>query len=233
MSVAVPSEALKAPVITIDGPSGSGKGTISRAVARALGWHFLDSGALYRGVGVAAVRAGADLADEHALARLALDADIRFEDRIDDEPHVWLGEDDISAAIRTEEAGQAASKVAAQPAVRAALLAKQREFQLAPGLVADGRDMGTIVFPDAELKVFLTASAAERARRRHKQLSEKGIKAILSALLCEIEERDLRDRTRSVAPLVPAHDAHTIDSTTQSIDDVVATVLAWAASLKR
>ena len=182
-----------APVITIDGPSGSGKGTISRAVARALGWHFLDSGALYRAVGVAAVRSGADLADEQALARLALDADIRFEDRIDSEPHVWLGDEDISADIRTEEAGQAASKVAAQPAVRAALLAKQRAFQVAPGLVADGRDMGTIVFPEAELKVFLTASAAERARRRHKQLSEKGITAILPALLREIEERDLRD----------------------------------------
>ncbi|MBK9655330.1 MAG: (d)CMP kinase [Rhodanobacteraceae bacterium] len=222
-----------APVITIDGPSGSGKGTISRAVARALGWHFLDSGALYRGVGVAALRAGIDLADASALAQLALNADIRFEDRIDSEPHVWLGSDDISDAIRTEEAGQAASKVAAQPAVRAALLARQQAFQQPPGLVADGRDMGTIVFPQAELKVFLTASAAERARRRHKQLSEKGIRAILPALLREIEERDLRDRTRSVAPLVPAHDAHTIDSTSQSIDDVVATVLVWAAPLKR
>lgn len=222
-----------APVITIDGPSGSGKGTISRAVARALGWHFLDSGALYRGVGVAALRAGIDLTDASALADLALNADIRFEDRIDSEPHVWLGRDDISDAIRTEEAGQAASKVAAQPAVRAALLARQQAFAQPPGLVADGRDMGTIVFPQAELKVFLTASAAERARRRHKQLSEKGIEAILPALLREIEERDLRDRTRSVAPLVPAADARTIDSTSQSIDDVVATVLAWAAALPR
>ena len=168
-----------------------------------------------------------------ALAALALSADIRFEDRIDSEPHVWLGDDDISEAIRTEEAGQAASRVAAQPAVRAALLARQQAFQQAPGLVADGRDMGTIVFPQAQLKVFLTASAAERARRRHKQLSEKGIRAILPALLREIEERDLRDRTRSVAPLIPAHDAHTIDSTTSSIDDVVATVLDWAAPLKR
>jgi CMP/dCMP kinase len=229
----VSQSAPPAPVITIDGPSGSGKGTISRAVARALGWHFLDSGALYRAVGVAAVRSAADLADEQALARLALDADIRFEDRIDSEPHVWLDDEDISADIRTEEAGQAASRVAAQPAVRAALLAKQRAFQVDPGLVADGRDMGTIVFPEAELKVFLTASATERARRRHKQLSEKGITAILPALLREIEERDLRDRTRSVAPLVPAHDARTIDSTTQSIDDVVAIVLAWAAPLKR
>jgi len=222
-----------APVITIDGPSGSGKGTISRAVARKLGWHFLDSGALYRGVGVAALRLGVDLGDSEAMARLAREADIRFEDRIDGDPHVWFGSEDISDDIRTEEAGQAASKAAAQPAVRAALLERQRDFQQAPGLVADGRDMGTIVFPQAELKVFLTASAAERARRRHKQLSEKGIEAILPALLREIEERDLRDRTRSVAPLVPAADARTIDSTSQSIDDVVATVLAWAAALPR
>lgn len=221
-----------APVITIDGPSGSGKGTISRAVARRLGWHFLDSGALYRGVGVAALRLGVDLADSEAMAKLAREADIRFEDRIDSDPHVWFGSEDISDDIRTEEAGQAASKAAAQPAVRAALLERQRDFQQAPGLVADGRDMGTIVFPLAELKVFLTASAEERARRRHKQLSEKGIEAILPALLREIEERDLRDRTRSVAPLVPAADARTIDSTSQSIDDVVATVLAWAAVLR-
>ncbi len=224
--------AAAAPVITIDGPSGSGKGTISRAVARALGWHFLDSGALYRAVGVAAFRSGADLADAIAMAALALSADIRFEDRIDGEPHVWLGNEDISEAIRSEEAAQAASKVAAQPAVRDALLARQRAFLQQPGLVADGRDMGTIVYPQAELKVFLTASAAERARRRHKQLSEKGIRAILPALLREIEERDLRDRTRSVAPLIPAHDARTIDSTSQSIEDVVATVLSWAAPLR-
>ncbi len=220
-----------APVICIDGPSGSGKGTISRAVARALGWHFLDSGALYRAVGVAALSGGYPLDDEPSLAKLALHADIEFEDRIDREPHVWLGEDDISEMIRTEDAGQAASKVAALPAVRAALLQKQRNFAQPPGLVADGRDMGTVVFPGAELKVFLTASAEERARRRHKQLSEKGIEAILPALLREIEERDLRDRTRAVAPLVPASDARLIDSTSQSIDDVVATVLDWARAL--
>ncbi|MFO1494224.1 MAG: (d)CMP kinase [Lysobacterales bacterium] len=222
-----------AAIITIDGPSGSGKGTISRLVARALGWHFLDSGALYRGVGVSALRAGLDLGDAEAVAAHTLATDIRFEDRIDGEPHVWLGGEDISDAIRTEEAGQAASKVAAQPAVRAALLQKQRDFREPPGLVADGRDMGTIVFPDAQLKVFLTASAEERARRRHKQLSEKGVRAMMSALLREIEERDLRDRTRSVAPLVPAPDARIIDSTSQSIDEVVATVLDWAAPLAR
>jgi cytidylate kinase len=221
------------PVITIDGPSGSGKGTVSRAVARALGWHFLDSGALYRAVGVAALRSGTDLADSKALVELTGRAGIRFEDRLDDEPLILLGGEDISAAIRSEEAGMAASKVAAQPEVRAALLARQRGFRQPPGLVADGRDMGTVVFPDAPLKVFLTASAGERARRRHKQLSEKGIDAMLSVLLREIEERDLRDRTRSVAPLVPAGDARIIDSTSLSIEDVVATVLDWAASLPR
>jgi CMP/dCMP kinase len=221
------------PVIAIDGPSGSGKGTISRAVARALGWHFLDSGALYRAVGVAALRAGVNLADSQALVTLTGGAGIRFEDRLDDEPLILLGGEDISAAIRSEEAGMAASKVAAQPDVRAALLARQRGFRQPPGLVADGRDMGTVVFPDAQLKVFLTASAGERARRRHKQLSEKGIDAMLPVLLREIEERDLRDRTRSVAPLIPAGDARIIDSTSLSIDQVVATVLDWAASLPR
>jgi cytidylate kinase len=220
-----------APVITIDGPSGSGKGTISRAVARALGWHFLDSGALYRAVGVAAMRSGVNLNDAEALADLALTSDISFEDRIDVEPRIWLYEDDITDAIRTEEAGQSASVVAALSPVRAALLDKQRRFRALPGLVADGRDMGTVVFPDAELKVFLTASAEERARRRHKQLKEKGVKASLAGLLREIEARDLRDTTRTVAPLVPAQDAHQLDSTVQSIESVVATVLEWAAPL--
>lgn len=222
-----------APVITIDGPSGSGKGTISRAVARELGWHFLDSGALYRAVGVAAMRAAVDLNDGQALARLALTSDISFEDRIDVEPRIWLDGDDITDAIRTEEAGQAASKVAALPPVRDALLDKQRQFRALPGLVADGRDMGTVVFTDAQLKVFLTASADERARRRHKQLKEKGIKASLTTLLREIEARDLRDRTRLVAPLVPAPDSLALDSTVQSIESVVATVLQWAAPLAR
>jgi cytidylate kinase len=221
------------PVIAIDGPSGSGKGTISRAVARALGWHFLDSGALYRAVGVAALRSGTDLADSDALVGLIRAAGIRFEDRLDQEPLILLGGEDISAAIRSEEAGMAASRVAAQPAVRATLLVRQRDFRQPPGLVADGRDMGTVVFPDADLKVFLTASAEERARRRHKQLSEKGIDAMMSVLLREIEERDLRDRTRSVAPLVPADDARIIDSTSLSIDAVVATVLDWATPLAR
>jgi cytidylate kinase len=221
------------PVITIDGPSGSGKGTVSRAVARALGWHFLDSGALYRAVGVAALRAGTDLEDSGALVELIHAAGIGFADRLDQDPVILLGAEDISAAIRSEEAGMAASKVAAQPAVRAALLARQRAFRQWPGLVADGRDMGTVVFPDADLKIFLTASAEERARRRHKQLSEKGIDAMLPVLLREIEERDLRDRTRSVAPLVPADDARIIDSTALSVDAVVAMVLAWAKPLAR
>lgn len=223
----------QAAVIAIDGPSGSGKGTISRAVARALGWHFLDSGALYRAIGLAAVRAGCDLDDPQALARLALEADIRFEDRGLEEPRIWLGTEDIGGAIRSEEAGQAASKVASLGPVRAALFERQRAFRRPPGLVADGRDMGTVVFRDADLKVFLTASAEERARRRHKQLSEKGIDAMLPALLREIEERDRRDTTRAVAPLKPAEDARIIDSTSQSIDEVVAQVLDWAAPLRR
>jgi len=179
------------------------------------------------------MRSGVDLADTKALAWLALNSDISFEDRIDIEPRIWLDGDDITEAIRTEDAGSAASKVAALPSVRDALLDKQREFRAFPGLVADGRDMGTVVFPDAQLKVFLTASAEERARRRHKQLKEKGAKASLPGLLREIEARDLRDRTRAVAPLVPAPDALTLDSTVQSIESVVATVLEWAARLAR
>lgn len=220
------------PVIAIDGPSGSGKGTVSRAVARALGWHFLDSGALYRAVGLAAVAAGIDLNDTDALAMLAFSAPIRFEDLGESEPRIWLGDEDISHSIRGEQAAHAASMVAAQAPVRTALFERQRAFRAPPGLVADGRDMGTVVFTDADLKVFLTASAEERARRRHKQLSEKGIQAILPALLSEIEERDRRDTSRSVAPLKAAPDAHVIDSTKWSIEDVVSQVLEWATPLR-
>lgn len=222
------------PVLTIDGPSGSGKGTISAAVAAALGWHLLDSGAIYRAVGYAAGMAGLDLSDPEAVTRCAQNTRIAFRAPREGGPaRVFINGFDATDEIRTETCGAAASAIAAMPAVRSALFERQRAFRKAPGLVADGRDMGTIVFPTAELKVFLTASAEERARRRHKQLSEKGIAAMLSALLREIEERDLRDRTRSVAPLVPAADARTIDSTSQSIEDVVRTVLDWAAPLAR
>ena len=217
-------------VIAIDGPTASGKGTIAQRLADRLGWHYLDSGALYRLAALRALRAGCGL---DASAGVVL-ADLAGAMRpVFEGGRIRMDGEDVTDAIRAEAVGDAASRIAGLPAVRSALIDLQRRARRAPGLVADGRDMGTVIFPDAVLKVFLTASAAERARRRHKQLSEKGIRAILPALLREIEERDLRDRTRSVAPLIPAHDAHTIDSTTSSIDDVVATVLDWAAPLKR
>jgi CMP/dCMP kinase len=218
----------KVPVMTIDGPSGSGKGTVSRAAARALGWALLDSGALYRLVALAARRAAYSLDDGPALARLAEDIDIRFGSRDSDEEIVWLDGKDVTGAIRTEEAGNDASKVAALPAVRAALLERQRRFAVLPGLVADGRDMGTVVFPEAEVKIFLTASAAERAARRHKQLKEKGVAATLAALSLEIAERDQRDMTRAIAPLVPSADAVLLDTTGMSVDAVVRRVLEVA-----
>jgi CMP/dCMP kinase len=214
--------------MTIDGPSGSGKGTVSRAAARALGWALLDSGALYRLVALAGRRAAHSLDDGPALARLAEDIDIRFGSRDSDEEIVWLDGKDVTGAIRTEEAGNDASKVAAQPAVRAALLERQRRFAVPPGLVADGRDMGTVVFPEAEVKIFLTASAAERAGRRHKQLKEKGVAATLAALSLEIAERDQRDMNRAVAPLVPSTDAVLLDTTGMSVDAVVGRVLEVA-----
>ena len=216
--------------MTIDGPSGSGKGTVGRAAARALGWALLDSGALYRLVALAARRAAHSLDDEPALARLAEDIDIRFGARDLDEEIVWLDGKDVTGAIRTEEAGNDASKVAGLPAVRAALLERQRRFAVPPGLVADGRDMGTVVFPEAEVKIFLTASAAERAARRHKQLKEKGVAATLAALSLEIAERDRRDSTRAIAPLVASADAVLLDTTGVSIESVVEQVLALARS---
>jgi CMP/dCMP kinase len=218
----------KVQVMTIDGPSGSGKGTVSRAAARALGWALLDSGALYRLVALAARRAAHSLDDGPALARLAEDIDIRFGSRDSDEEIVWLDGKDVTGAIRTEEAGNDASKVAALPAVRAALLERQRRFAVPPGLVADGRDMGTVVFPEAEVKIFLTASAAERAARRHKQLKEKGVAATLAALSLEIAERDQRDMNRAIAPLVPSADAVLLDTTGMSVDAVVGRVLEVA-----
>jgi len=215
-----------APVLTIDGPSGSGKGTISRIVAERLGWHYLDSGALYRVVGYAAGRARADLADRAGLAALALRTDIRFVTDRDAEPRVLVDGVDATDAIRTETAGTAASAIASIPEVRQALLAKQHAFRTPPGLVADGRDMGTVVFPDAPCKVFLTASAAQRAERRHKQLKEKGVSVNLGDLLREILARDARDAERAVAPLKPASDAVLIDTTDVPVARVVESVLA-------
>ena len=219
-----------APVMTIDGPSGSGKGTVSRAAARALGWALLDSGALYRLVALAGRQKGVDLADEPGLARLAQAADMAFGSGSSGEEVVRLDGKDVTGAIRTEEAGNDASKVAALPGVRAALLERQRRFAAPPGLVADGRDMGTVVFPQADLKIFLTATPEERALRRHKQLKDKGSDVSLPALSREIAERDLRDQTRQVAPLRPAPDACVIDSTGLEVEAVVGRVLELGAA---
>ena len=215
-------------IMTIDGPSGSGKGTVSRAAARALGWALLDSGALYRLVALAGRQAGVGLDDAPRLAQLAIASDIRFGSGPSDEEVVWLDGKEVTGAIRTEEAGNDASKVAANPLVRAALLERQRRFAVPPGLVADGRDMGTVVFPHAEVKIFLTASAAERAARRYKQLKEKGVAATLAALSLEIAERDQRDMNRAIAPLVPSADAILLDTTGMSVDAVVERVLGVA-----
>jgi CMP/dCMP kinase len=219
------------PVITIDGPSGSGKGTISRAVARSLGWALLDSGALYRLVALAARRADVSLGDAGRLGSLAGRFNIRFGSKVSGEEAVWLDEEDVTRAIRTEGAGNDASKVAALAPVRAALLERQRRFAVPPGLVADGRDMGTVVFPHAKVKIFLTASPAERALRRYKQLKEKGVTANLAALSLEIAERDERDSTRSASPLVASADATMLDTTGMSVDDVVERVLRIARAL--
>jgi CMP/dCMP kinase len=213
------------PVLTIDGPSGSGKGTVSRAAANALGWGLLDSGALYRLVALAGRRAGIALDDEPGLSRLAEGLDIRFGAGPAGEEIVWLKGQDVTRAIRTEGAGNDASKVAAYPGVRAALLERQRRFAMPPGLVADGRDMGTVVFPGALLKIFLTASLEERVLRRHKQLKEKGVAATLAALSLELAERDRRDIARSASPLVASADAVLLDTTGMPVDAVVERVL--------
>jgi len=207
------------PVITIDGPSGSGKGTIASLLAERLGWHFLDSGALYRVLGLAAVRQGVGLDRAASLAELARALAVEF---VDD--RVLLAGEDVSLVIRSEQVAAAASQVAALPTVREALLGWQRRFFRPPGLVADGRDMGTVVFPDAALKVFLTASAEERARRRYNQLKEKGLDVNFDNLLAEIEERDERDRSRAVAPLRAADGALEMDTTTLSIAEVLGRV---------
>ena len=210
------------PVIAIDGPSASGKGTIAQTVAKILGFHYLDSGDLYRLVALAAVKEATRLDDEAALARRALHLQVSF-----DGGEIFLFGQKVTDAIRSEECGKGASRVAALPGVRAALLARQRAFRELPGLVADGRDMGTVVFPDALLKVFLTASAEARAGRRHKQLKEKGIDANIRTLLQELRERDERDSARSTAPLRKADDARELDSTGIGIDEVVRQVLEW------
>lgn len=217
------------PVVTIDGPSGSGKGTISRAVAQRAGWHLLDSGALYRLVAHAGTRRGLAADDIEGHARLAAGMQVVFGVAPDGNEQVMLDGQDVTRAIRTETAGQGASRVAAWPAVRTALLERQRAFARPPGLVADGRDMGTVVFPEAHLKIYLTASAEERALRRYKQLNDKGSGVSLSALSREITERDARDSTRAVAPLIPAPDAEVIDSTGLSIEEVVSRVLELGA----
>lgn len=221
------------PIITIDGPSGSGKGTISRLVAAKLGWHFLDSGALYRLVALAALHHAVPLDDEVTIKTLAAHLDVQFmADQSGVESRMILEGEDVTDAIRTEECGQAASVVAALPSVRQALLQRQRAFREPPGLVADGRDMGTVVFPDARVKVFLTASREERARRRYKQLNGKGVSVTLQHILGELAERDARDSGRSVSPLRAAAGAVIVDTTTLTIDEVVANVLAaWRKSV--
>jgi cytidylate kinase len=226
-----PLAPISAPVITIDGPSGSVKGTIARRVAEALGFHLLDSGALYRLVALAADDACISLHSSDKLAKLARALDVRFDSDEQGGERIWLNDADVTDRLRTEETGAGASTVAQIPAVREALFERQRAFCRAPGLVADGRDMGTQIFPDATLKVYLTASAEERARRRHKQLKDKGLDVSLAALSRDIENRDRRDSERTVAPLRPAVDARFLDSTGQSIEEVTKHVLDWFAEL--
>lgn len=211
------------PVVTLDGPAGAGKGTVSRAIAKKLGWHYLDSGAIYRSLAVAVQDAGVDLEDVDGIVAVANQMALSFESG--DVPAVVLNGQNIADRITTETCGNITSKIAALGPVRQALLQKQREFRKAPGLVADGRDMGTVVFPDADCKIYLTASAEERARRRHKQLKEKGIDVSLSDLTKEIEERDRRDTERSEAPLKMAADAVLVDSSTMGIEAVISRCL--------
>ncbi|EEE50470.1 hypothetical protein OsJ_30516 [Oryza sativa Japonica Group] len=213
-----------APVLTIDGPSGAGKGTISRIIARRMGWHYLDSGALYRAVGVAASWADIDTSDASALVRCTFDTRVQFVEQ-GEAMRVMVNGTDATDELRLETTGALASAIAAIPEVRAALKERQRAFRELPGLVADGRDMGTVIFKDAPYKVFLTASAEERAERRHKQLKDKGVSVNFDDLLREIMARDARDAQRTVAPLKPADDAVLIDTTGIGIADVVARVM--------
>ena len=212
------------PVVAIDGPSGVGKGTVARALARKLNWHFLDSGALYRILALAAQKQNIPLEQADKVAALAPGLDIRFDPGESDQDRILVNGKDWTAAVRSETTGQLASQIAAQPEIRAALLQRQRAFRVAPGLVADGRDMGSVVFPDARLKVFLDASPEERARRRYEQLRAAGIEARMRALCEEIRERDVRDRNRPHSPLVAAHDAVVIDTTELPAEKVISRI---------
>ena len=229
--VTVPKDGVTVPVIAIDGPSGSGKGTIARRVAEKLGFHLLDSGALYRLVALAAEDACVSLTNTEKLAEIAERLDVRFDSDESGHERIWLAGADVSDRIRTEQTGAGASAVAQIPAVRDALFERQRAFRKPPGLVADGRDMGTQVFPDADLKIYLTASAEERAKRRHKQLKDKGLDVSLAALSRDIENRDRRDSERTLAPLKPALEARFLDSSGKSIEAVTQQVLDWVAEL--
>jgi cytidylate kinase len=219
------STANPVPVLTVDGPSGSGKGTVGQALATQLGWHFLDSGALYRAVALAAKRKRADVGDAGVLVRIAQDLEARFEIQGDASVRVVVDGEDVSTAIRSEEISGLASKVAAVPGVRRALLDKQRALRRPPGLVADGRDMGTVVFPDATLKIYLTASPETRAERRYKQLKDKGLGVNLARLAEEIRVRDARDAQRDASPLKPADDAQIVDTSSLTVAQVVGRIL--------
>jgi len=216
------------PVIAIDGPTASGKGTVAHRVAEHLGFHYLDSGALYRLTALSAMRHQVLLTDEHALAKLAEKLPCRF---VGDQ--VWLANDNVTAAIRAEEVGNTASRIAVLPTVRHALAGLQHGFRIAPGLVADGRDMGTVIFPHATLKVFLTASVDARAQRRYKQLIDKGFSASMEDLLNDLKERDARDSSRAVAPLKPAEGAYMLETSNMTADQAVEQVLHWYAAVKR
>ncbi|HEV7814494.1 MAG TPA: (d)CMP kinase [Janthinobacterium sp.] len=216
------------PVIAIDGPTASGKGTVAHRVADRLGFHYLDSGALYRLTALTAIRRGTELHDEHALAKLAEHLPCSFAGDA-----VMLAHENVSEAIRAEVVGNTASKIAALPAVRQALFGLQLRFRMAPGLVADGRDMGTVIFPHAALKVFLTASVEARAQRRYKQLIDKGISANMEDLLMDLQARDDRDTHRAIAPLVPAEGAQVLDTSGMSADEAVELVLKWYSSIKQ